>query len=480
MGFLTKLLQHLTPPVYVEYLFNNPHTAIAFLGADFNFIKVNELYAKLNGCKPKDYEGKNYLKLYPSKETELIFRTVVSSGESHHTIGTPFQELLHSGQPVSYWDWSLVPITNKYGKVKYLILYLLDVTKHIKTFSKLEERFYQTFRLSPVAMTIRDLATGHFLNVNDAWTKNTEFTYEEVHGKTPQEINLHIDRDPHKLISLYGHSLSNIDVTYRTKSGQLREALYSADLIEINDTSCILAVLVDLTQRKVIDKEMSRLDRLNLIGQMAAGIGHEIRNPLTTIRGFLQLLILKEKHIEDQEYFKLMISEVDRANSIITEFLSLSKTHSENLSISNLNYIIGEISPLLQAQALEMDRQIKYLPSEITDTIVSEKEIRQLILNMVTNGLDASPPGGTVYIQTQQENDYILLQIKDQGCGIDPSIIHRLGTPFLTTKPQGTGLGLAICYNIVERHSGNIEVDSGLSGTTFNIRFPINARKHGT
>lgn len=218
--------------------------------------------------------------------------------------------------------------------------------------------------------------------------------------------------------------------------------------------------------------EMAHLERLNLIGQMAAGIGHEIRNPMTTIRGFLQVLSNKKDCMKYWEYYKLMIAELDRANDIITEFLSLAKERLVRRHSKNMNVIIKSLLPLIEADAIVANKYIKVELSDIPDLLVDDKEICQLILNLVRNSLDAMPTGGYLTIRTYIEGDETILAIKDQGTGIDSEVLKKIGTPFFTTKEQGTGLGLAICFNIAAHHNAVITVETSEKGTTFYTRFP--------
>ncbi|MFX4261557.1 two-component system sensor histidine kinase NtrB [Pelotomaculum propionicicum] len=227
----------------------------------------------------------------------------------------------------------------------------------------------------------------------------------------------------------------------------------------------------DIGERKQFEKEMYRLDRLNLIGQMAAGIGHEIRNPLTTVRGFLQLLSGKDNCLQYREFFGLMIDELDRANTIITEFLSLAKDKAIELKLNNINSIIEAIKPLISSDASVSQVNINIDLAEVPDILVDEKEIRQLVLNLVRNGFEAMPTGGELSISTYADNGEIILAVKDQGNGIADDIIEKLGTPFFTTKDKGTGLGLAVCYSIAARHRAKIKVETGKTGTTFFVRF---------
>lgn len=232
-------------------------------------------------------------------------------------------------------------------------------------------------------------------------------------------------------------------------------------------------VITDISERKRFEKELARLDRLNLVGEMAAGIGHEVRNPMTTVRGFLQLYRKKDSFIQYKEIFDLMIDELDRANSIITEFLSLAKNKVVNLTLQDLNTILTNLSPLIQADAIQFDKYINLQLEEIPELPLDEKEIRQLILNLVRNGLEAMSSGGNLAIRTYIEGQEMVLSVQDQGKGIEPDILEKIGTPFFTTKDSGTGLGLAVCYGIAARHNAVINIKTSPKGTTFLVMFNI-------
>ncbi len=217
---------------------------------------------------------------------------------------------------------------------------------------------------------------------------------------------------------------------------------------------------------------LARLDRLNIIGEMAASIGHEVRNPMTTVRGFLQFLGNKQVFEDYKSQFELMITELDRANSIITEFLSLAKNKAMNFRNSNLNAIIREVAPLLEADALRHNCQIAMELNDIPVISLDESSIRQLILNIVRNGIEAMPQGGKITITTCSHSSQVILSFADEGAGISREVIDKLGTPFFTTKENGVGLGLAVCYRIVQRHNAVMSVESQPEqGTNFTIAF---------
>lgn len=229
----------------------------------------------------------------------------------------------------------------------------------------------------------------------------------------------------------------------------------------------------DITDRKHMERNMARLDGLHLVGEMAAIISHEIRNPLTTVRGFLQILGGKREMASHLEYFNLMIDELDRANSIIEEYLSLAKSRTFTKKMVSLNGLVEALLPLIRADAGNAGKHVRLDIEDLPDLLMDENEIRQLIFNFVRNGLEAMLPDGTLTIRTFMENGEIVLAIMDEGAGIEPGLLEKIGTPFFTTKEKGTGLGLAVCYNIAQRHRATISVDTGAGGTTFSVRFSL-------
>jgi len=180
---------------------------------------------------------------------------------------------------------------------------------------------------------------------------------------------------------------------------------------------------LSLMEKQKVEVELARLDRLNVIGELAASIGHEVRNPLTTVRGYLQLFQRKNEYSRHNSQFTLMIEELDRANAIITEFLSLAKNKRLDFSPVTLNAIITNLAPLLQADAIREGKEILLDLDESPPILVDANEIRQLVLNMARNALDAMKPGGTVTIAVAVDGDGVILAIKDTGEGIPPAII---------------------------------------------------------
>ncbi len=231
-------------------------------------------------------------------------------------------------------------------------------------------------------------------------------------------------------------------------------------------------VIRDISPRKNLEQDVARLDRLETVGQMAANVAHEIRNPMTTVRGYLQFLNNKPEFASYTSHLNLLLSELDRANLIIREYLSLCHNKTREPQASQLNDIINDLAPLLKADANSSSHVVDFCLENIPDIYLDEKEIRQLILNLIRNGLEAMDPGGTVTIRTYSNHDgEVVLAIEDQGKGIPPHILENLGKPFLTTKVNGTGLGLPVVYRIANDHQAKVLVESDSQGTTFRILF---------
>ncbi|WP_078553686.1 response regulator [Bacillus alkalicellulosilyticus] len=335
------------------------------------------------------------------------------------------------------------------------------------------ERFSKFFHFSPTLKSIRSLKDNRYIDVNSAWVECTGYTLEELNNSSVNALELisasSLVQD--KPLDLHD-SLRSEKITFVTKAGKIREGLISTVAAIIDGESCIISVILDITEKVQLEKEITRLDRLNLVGEMAAGIAHEIRNPMTTVHGFLQLAKSENNLSGQSEYIDLMIDELQRANGIITEFLTLAKNKVNDKKDTNINDVIQAIYPLLRAEALMSDKMVQLKLEECPTISLDEKEIRQLILNIGLNGLEAMT-NGVLTIGTTLEEEAVVLRINDQGPGIEKDVLENIGTPFFTTKEKGTGLGLAICYSIASRNSAIISIETSNKGTTFIIKFPL-------
>lgn len=338
-----------------------------------------------------------------------------------------------------------------------------------------EAKFAKAFAASPNIMIISTF-DGLYLDVNERFTLVTGYTRSEVIGKTVDELNLFIDPEDRKLMQklvLMNGSVRNLEIKVRTKLDKECIVLLSSEIIELDGKPCIINIMNDITEHKRMSNYITRLAQLNLVGEIAASIGHEMRNPMTSVRGFLQMFMTEEPLLPYHDYFSLMIEELDRANQIISEFLSLAKNKTITLETRNLKQIIEALSPLITVDAIKQDKYLVLDLEDIPDLLLDEKEIRQLIFNLVRNGLEAMSAGKTITIKTYAQGNDVFLEVTDEGIGIAPEIIDKIDTPFFTTKENGTGLGLPVCHSIAMRHNATIEVKTNSGGTSFIICFKV-------
>lgn len=261
-------------------------------------------------------------------------------------------------------------------------------------------------------------------------------------------------------------------VPFVNNDKMLLKTTFSLRSTPSNQTVGAALIVQDITELTKLRSEVDRIERLSLVGQMAASITHEIRNPMAVIRGFIQLI--KERSPNTQEeYFKIVLDELDRANLIISDFLSLAQNRALTMELSSLNTIISGLLPLLTADANLRGQVIETdLCEDMPLIMLNDREIKQLFLNLARNGMEAMDDHGALHISTHRSQDRIELRIKDEGSGISPEKMESLFEPFFTTKARGTGLGLPLCLSIAERHNGKIDVESQLGeGTTFIVSF---------
>ncbi|WP_404350859.1 PAS domain S-box protein [Sutcliffiella horikoshii] len=237
-----------------------------------------------------------------------------------------------------------------------------------------------------------------------------------------------------------------------------------------------MTIFRNITEKREMEDQLRKSDTLTVVGELAAGIAHEIRNPMTALKGFIQLL--QNSMIEDQYamYFDVITSELKRIESIITEFLVLAKPQAISYQRKNATVIMKETLDLLSAQAsLENVQFITSIEEGLPDIYCEPNQLKQVFINILKNAIEVMPKGGTVSVGLEKiEGEQVLISIRDEGTGIPEDKLKKLGEPFYTTKERGTGLGLMVSYKIVEEHNGTIEVSSELGkGTTFHIKLPI-------
>lgn len=222
-------------------------------------------------------------------------------------------------------------------------------------------------------------------------------------------------------------------------------------------------------------KEIQQAKQLNSVGQLAATIAHEIRNPITVVKGFAQLLD-QEKELNETEkfYVQTMLTELEYTQVIINDYLSLAKPQTDNVQVIPLNDEIQKISDLLTSFA--NNRNIGFL-LDFRDGLhinMNPIELKQILVNIMKNGIESMNKPGFIKVETEQERTMAKIRITDTGIGLSKEQLEILGTPFYSLKDRGTGIGLTVCYSIVQKYKGKIVVQSEVNkGTSFTIYLPL-------
>ncbi|MET1013544.1 MAG: EAL domain-containing protein, partial [Paenisporosarcina sp.] len=252
----------------------------------------------------------------------------------------------------------------------------------------------------------------------------------------------------------------------------LMECLGTPVIGENGETEHIIVVGRDITEKRKSEEQLSKSEKLSVVGELAAGVAHEIRNPLTSIRGLFQLL---QQGIIKQEFFEIILDEFNRIEDIIKEFLNLAKPQEIQLKKSDLEKVLKEVETLLESEAHLQNVQIFHqVEPNISPVWCDTNQIKQVFINLIKNSIEAIPNGGYVNIQAIQEGPNILIKIIDNGVGIDEERLKKLGEPFFSNKEKGTGLGLMLCFRIISQHKGTITFTSGINqGTTVEVRLPL-------
>nr|WP_106783889.1 ATP-binding protein [Lysinibacillus timonensis] len=233
--------------------------------------------------------------------------------------------------------------------------------------------------------------------------------------------------------------------------------------------------ITDETERYSLKQKVEEQKNLNTIGQMVASIAHEIRNPMTSLKGFIELLKLNTSE-DGKKYLSIMNSELERMDSILSEVLYFSKPIEREKEMISISKLIDEVLVLMKQQTVNSNIEFVFssVPNCRDIVLANAHRIKQMLINLVKNAIEVMDSGGTITISLVNVEDMLRIIVHDEGPGIDEDILSNLFKPFFTTKSFGTGLGLPLVKKVIEEHHGNIYVDSKAgSGTTFTIQLPV-------
>jgi two-component system cell cycle sensor histidine kinase/response regulator CckA len=357
-----------------------------------------------------------------------------------------------------------------------------------------EERFSSAFRASPVAIAIASFPEGRITDVNASFVKLFGYERSEVLGRTAIELNLweHADEKNQIESALRENgSIGGVECRFKVKSGDERTALVFMERITTGDTSSVLWLSHDMTDRLSLEAQIRHLAKMEAVGRLAAGVAHDFNNLLTVIQGNTVMVLMKYAQQGEMANFLNNIQEAaQRAANLTRQLLTFSRKNNISLAAMDLNLAITHATRMFK-HMLRSDINLRInFSSRIPAVMGDATMIEQVLMNLVVNARDAMPHGGELSISTSvvtvdrlyrerhaeaTPGEYVCLQVRDSGTGMDTATMNRVFEPFFTTKKpgEGTGLGLATVYGIVKQHNGWIEVNSELGvGTTFRVLIP--------
>lgn len=289
-------------------------------------------------------------------------------------------------------------------------------------------------------------------------------------------------QDYEQIASMIGSSLPEsrkTDIQWRGKDETLNLSISVHPVTDReNGFKGTYIVIENVSELRCLENQVRNHNRLATIGQIAAGTAHEIRNPLTSIKGFLQVIghKLKENGQEkEQGYISIMLKEISRISNLVGEFLLLSKPRDIHLRTVSVSKVLKEILPIIKNEALlhnvevHIERKLSSLPVVVADGEL----LKQVFLNLCKNAIEAMGEGGLLTIRLIELEQKLVVEVVDVGPGIPDQTLNRIFEPFFTTKESGTGLGLPICQQIMKEIGGLIDVSSDDMGTTFSVHLPL-------
>ena len=359
-----------------------------------------------------------------------------------------------------------------------LLFILIRNLRDSKQIEEEKEKLTLLIDTMPDCISFKD-GEGRWLQVNKFGAQLFEVDGIDYKGKTDTEMAQYTDFYHDALIycvdtdeeAWKAGKVTRCEETIPLRDGSSK--IFDAFKVPIfNDDGSRKGLVVigrDITALKETESMLRQSEKMSVLGELAAGIAHEIRNPLTTIKGFMQMG--QEKTINLDQHMDVIVEEIDRINDIVTELLVIAKPSDVIFSHENINIIVKEVAQLLSIESSLIGAQINVNELDQFMTYCNESKLKQVFINIIKNALEAVSTEGEITITIYDKNEeYFAVKIEDNGCGIEGNRLKHIGEPFYSVKEKGIGLGMTVSYRIIESHKGSIHITSQVNlGTSVEI-----------
>jgi two-component system NtrC family sensor kinase len=445
---------------------------------ELNITYINKAAEKMFGYTLDEVKGKKLTflnKTQPNKFMENAFYETLRSGKVYTSTITKKRK----DGSLLLCDCRLSPLVDENGKIHSLIDVQRDITKENEVENKLQEHkklIDNILATTPEGVLVID-DKQHVILANKALYKIFRLNSRSLQNNLFNDIFPKDEYDNlHKAIKLGAKEKSSLEFRYQAHN----QAKIIDCIIVKMDNDCVLLTFSDISRDREEEEKLYLTSRLASIGEMAAGLAHELNNPLTGILTLSQLLANSDLPAENKEDIDCIYTEAKRAAGIVKNVLLFARNRIGDSGQSQPNEVIKDVFRLREYEQKSNNIKVSMnLEDNLPEILLDKGQLQQVFMNLISNAeaaIKETKRPGIINVTTQRENNHVNIIFRDNGSGIKKQIIHRIFDPFFSTKEigKGTGLGLSICYSIIVKHGGKINVESQVNeGTAFTIKMPV-------
>lgn len=467
---------HISRHDYLQYI-NQCYSAVMVVNDSECVVSANPIFLNATGYTMEELSGITLNRIVPKfKFLSQWAEEYAEHIKSNQDLPQVHILLKNNRQVCS--DYSLITLQTEEGMWYSVVFHELNLCHGLSLLQQFSGSFLRDVNLGVILINTE----FNLVDISDMACRVLGVVREKVMGRSMEEVFSSVPLE-HRLVQrtiLDGLIVRNHAISWMNNQERY-ELLMDSNLLKDYQGNLVGAYVIfkDVSNLRSLEEQVQRSDRLAMIGQIAAGTAHEIRNPLTSIKGFLQVLkkTLRNNGMEKEyTYTEIMLTEIDRINDLVSEFLFLSKPKNVTFDVVGISTVIREILPIINNEAILHSVTVQYQPaSERTEVVADRELLKQVCLNICKNGIEAMVDGGilTIVEKVDCEEQKVNVDIHDTGPGIPSFLIDKIFDPFFTTKENGTGLGLSVCQRIIHDVGGTIRVSSKGYGTTFTISIPF-------